>query len=274
MDLILCRSLWGVSEPWATSFPRFAEQGFGAIETGIQGMKPADGERLRATLAAHGLRLAAMGFTGGGTDPDAHLASLRRIAAEAIAFAPLVLNLHSGSDRWSLAERVRFYRECVAIARDLPFPVTHETHRGRCFYSPWTTAEVLDQVDGLWLCADYSHWCVVAERLLDGEEALLARCHARVRHIHARVGHAEGPQVSDPRAPEWQAAVAAHEGWWDAIWRAQAAAGVAVSTVTPEFGPPDYMPTLPWTRQPVADLDAIVRWQADRQRARFAARSA
>jgi len=73
-------------------------------------------------------------------------------------------------------------------------------------------------------------------------------------HIHARVGHPEGPQVSDPRAPEWSDAVEAHLGWWQRVAVHQRSHGAPVLTITPEFGPPTYMPALPFTRQPVANL--------------------
>ena len=77
----------------------------------------------------------------------------------------------------------------------------------------------------------------------------------RVDHIHARIGHPEGPQVNDPRAPEWDDAVKAHFAWWDKIVEKKTKAEVL--TVLTEFGPPDYMPTLPYTRQPLADQWAI-----------------
>jgi len=73
-----------------------------------------------------------------------------------------------------------------------------------------------------------------------------------VGHIHARIGHPEGPQVNDPRAPEWDAAVKAHFAWWDKVAERKKKEG-NVMTVLTEFGPPDYMPTLPYTRQPLAD---------------------
>ena len=36
-------------------------------------------------------------------------------------------------------------------------------------------------------------------------------------HIHARVGHTEGPQVTDPKLPEWQTALEHHCDWWKKI---------------------------------------------------------
>ena len=75
-------------------------------------------------------------------------------------------------------------------------------------------------------------------------------------HIHARIGHQEGPQVSDPRAPEWATAADAHFAWWDTVLKRKKERGEEMTILT-EFGPPDYMPTLPYTREPLADQWAI-----------------
>jgi hypothetical protein len=77
---------------------------------------------------------------------------------------------------------------------------------------------------------------------------------ARSDHIHARVGQEEGPQVPHPRAPEWRRHLENHVELWKRIADRQRAAGAPnLTTITPEFGPPTYMPTLPFTQQPVAD---------------------
>ncbi|MEI7807831.1 MAG: sugar phosphate isomerase/epimerase, partial [Verrucomicrobiota bacterium] len=93
-------------------------------------------------------------------------------------------------------------------------------------------------------------------------------CH----HLHARVGFEEGPQVSDPRAPEWAGHLAAHEVWWNQIWKIQKQRGVATSTLTPEFGPAPYLHLLPFTQAPVANLADICDWMAIRERDNFSSR--
>ena len=55
------------------------------------------------------------------------------------------------------------------------------------------------------------------ETLLEDQRKQFNMALARVDHIHARIGHPEGPQVNDPRAPEWENAVKAHLEWWDKI---------------------------------------------------------
>jgi hypothetical protein len=47
--------------------------------------------------------------------------------------------------------------------------------------------------------------------------------------------------------------MAYHLGWWDIAIAHQLRAGASYCTITPEFGPNPYMPSLPYTRQPLAD---------------------
>ena len=56
------------------------------------------------------------------------------------------------------------------------------------------------------------------------------------------------------------------------IWDSQAGRGMAVSTLTPEFGPPSYQHTLPPDGTPIGNLAEICDWQAARQAQRFANR--
>ena len=98
---------------------------------------------------------------------------------------------------------------------------------------------------------------MVHESLLQGKDAELQEILDRSYHIHARVGHAEGPQVSNPEAPEWKKALNRHLDIWEKVikkhWKKD-----KTFTITTEFGPADYMPTLPFTHLPVAD-----QWKAN-----------
>ena len=51
--------------------------------------------------------------------------------------------------------------------------------------------------------------------------------------------------------------------------RARQAAGDPVMSFTPEFGPPPYMPLLPFSREPVADIWTLNLWMAETFRAAF-----
>ena len=73
----------------------------------------------------------------------------------------------------------------------------------------------------------------------------------RADHIHARVGHTQGSQVPDPRAPEWKDNLDRHISWWDQIIEKNKKRGLEEFTISPEFGPYPYMLPMPLTQQPI-----------------------
>jgi sugar phosphate isomerase/epimerase len=270
------RHLWGLvgdrGEPFATTedaLELISERGYAGIEAALGFMPDPDG--LAAQIAAAGLDLVQQVIVFGATVDD-QLRAMRR-ELERVADRPhRFVNCHGGRDAWADDDVFRFYERVLADADALGVEIAFETHRGRPTYNPWTTDRIIERFPTIELTADLSHWVVVCERLLQDQAALIGRVAQRTRHVHARVGFEHGPQVNDPRAPEHAAALAAHEGWWDAIWEAQQRRGFEVTTLTPEFGPPTYQPTEPFTGRPLADLREVVEWMTDRQRSRFAAR--
>jgi sugar phosphate isomerase/epimerase len=173
-------------------------------------------------------------------------------AASQTILKPLYINCHSGKDYFSAAQCAAFFNVSKEENRETGVPIYHETHRGRILYSAPLSRAFMEKTPSLEITLDISHWCCVHESLLADQEDTVALALSRTGHIHARVGHPEGPQVSDPRAPEWENAVKAHFAWWDKVVERRRKAGKQVTILT-EFGPPDYMPTLPYTRQPVAN---------------------
>jgi hypothetical protein len=148
---------------------------------------------------------------------------------------------------------------CGVSRRDHPgrglkaIQIAHEIHRGKFSFHPLTTLPYLDAYPNLRLTADLSHWCCVCSSYLQDQQSTVRKALSRTAHIHARVGFTEGPQVNDFRAPEWREALAHHLRWWDIAIAHQQGAGASYCTITPEFGPQPYMPSLPYTRQPLAD---------------------
>lgn len=268
MELQIFRHLWGFDEPWDTLFARINAT---ELYYGIEAPLPAaaDQAAFEAALRANHFAYIAQIFTSG-DDVAAHIDSFRRQLQAAQTLEPVLVNCHSGRDAWSWAEAEQFFEAALAIETELGLPVAHETHRGRILYNPWITRDLLTTFPELHLCADWSHWVCVCERLLTTELDIIKRCARQTRHIHGRIGYEQGPQVPDPRAQEYEQHRQAHEAWWYLVWQAQANAGQTISTFTPEFGPPRYLPTLPHTDVPVADLWNICNWQAHRQLERFA----
>jgi sugar phosphate isomerase/epimerase len=278
MRLEVFRSLWGAVPDDAddadddTMIDRFgwvAHSGYDGVETPM--FLVADLPRYVESATGHGLDYIAMAMTFGRSVED-HLSMWRTEVARAASVPHRFVVAHAGSDAWSEADVDRFFTDALAIAADHDVTVAFETHRSRPTFTPWATARLLERFPDMLINCDFSHWVVVAERLLEEEREVFELCAERAHHIHARVGHEGGPQVNDPAAPEWHDHLAAHEAWWELVWASQAHRGYEVSTLTPEWGPPPYQPTLPYSGEPIGDLAEICDWMADRQRARFATR--
>jgi len=270
MNLILFRHLWGVTGQWEEVFPKFKAAGYRGIESPVPPRE--ERTRFRALLRRHGLEFIPQIFSHGQAVEE-HLESLRQQIAAAKPFAPRLINAHSGQDAFSEDQSICFFEGALQLEAKGGVAIAHETHRGRILFNPWTTSRLLARFPGLKLCCDFSHWVCVCERLIEDQMHIIRQCADRCLHLHARVGYEQGPQVPDPRAPEYQRHLEAHEGWWRLVWEAQAKRGFRVSTLTPEFGPPDYQHTLPFTRAPVSNLEEICDWQARRQADNFARRS-
>jgi hypothetical protein len=266
MKLQLIRHLWGVNGTWEEVFPKFVELGFSGIEASLP--EKAEARRFKRLLREHDFAYIPQIFTAG-TDVAAHIESFRQQLKDAASFRPLLVNAHSGRDAWNEDGASRFFEAALEIEAAAGVPVAHETHRGRILFNPWITDRMLARFSRLKLCCDFSHWVCVAERLIDDQIDIIRRSAAACIHLHARVGYEQGPQVPDPRAPEHAPHLAAHERWWRMVWAAQRKRGDKVSTLTPEFGPPAYLHTLPFTQAPVSDLWEICHWQAQRQARNF-----
>ena len=262
-------SLWPHGGDWSTAVGQAVDNRW----QGVEGPLPRDvqeRQRFYDQRRAHNLEWIAEICTATpassyvpnpGKSVAEHLESLQKGAEEALPWSPRFITTMGGSDAWSLAEKILFAEGLVSLSQSIGLPISLETHRARCLYNPWTTRAVLKEVPDLQLTVDFSHWCVVTERLvMNEEEDLLGQMSGHAFHIHARVGYDQGPQVPDPRAPEYEEAREAHWRWWSELLKGMAERGFATATLTPEFGPDGYLQMAPYTRTPVADLNEINTW--------------
>jgi hypothetical protein len=271
VKLEIYRTLWG----FEAEMKRPPRELIGRVYDGIEVDVSPTGETEAGFMAA--VRAEAVPYIAltelTGDSSREQLEQFRELVAEAAALAPRRIVMHSGRDHWPLAESIAFYEAIAELEAELGVDVAHETHRSRSLATPWDTASILAAVPGLLLCCDFSHWVVVCERLLADQAENVGRAASRARHIHARVGYAEGPQVADPADPAVANEVAAFEGWWQLAWDAQARAGEEIATVTPEYGPPPYQPASSEPSELTRKLAGVCEWQAQRCREIYARRS-
>ena len=274
MKLKLFKTLWGFSGPYGNAI----QEAIAAGMDGIEGPAPRnaqEGKALFAQLQDAQLDYIAEITTAGSYVPDRnaslqqHLDSLAEKLEASVRLAPRFVTCLGGCDAWPESKNLEFFVRAMDIAAEYDVSISFETHRGRAFFNPWVTQRLVEQLPQIKLTCDFSHWCVVCERLIDTELELIESLAPHAHHIHARVGYDQGPQVPHPAAPEYEPALHAHQRWWQLIWDAQRVAGYEVTTMTPEFGPDGYLHEQPFTRQPVADLWEINQWMAKEERRHF-----
>ena len=264
LTLLLFRSLWGFGGTLDQAINQAHRNGFDGLEVNLNHpvLNPRPLEACDRLKRAD-LELIIELVSGGDYVPrleltwQRHLEELDRQLAQAEQLRPLRINLIAGSDSWSEETQDCFLAALLDRIDRCSCPVSLETHRSRSLFNPWTIATVLRKHPRLRLTADISHWCAVSERLMTPELEPIQAITGRVDHIHARVGHSQGPSVGHPFAPEWSDALEAHRRCWQHVAQRHASDGKGPISLTPEFGPDGYLPTLPFTGMPVADLDTI-----------------
>lgn len=274
MKLRVFKTLWGFKGDYEAA----AKEALGARFDGMEGAipeQPGEQNRLAEILEKYGLSYIAEICTAGSYVPDrradvaAHLASLETKLRSCIRLKPEFVNCIGGCDAWPFDKHLAFFQRAMHLADTFGVKISFETHRSRSLFNPWITRKIVEALPGMQLTCDFSHWCVVCERLIDSELDIIQAIAANAFHIHARVGYDQGPQVPHPAAPEYAHCLAAHQKWWEILWAAQQRRGFRNTTLTPEFGPDGYLHLLPYTQAPVADLWEINRWMADTEKQHF-----
>ena len=274
MQLKLFKTLWGHDG----DFEHAISQCKAAEFNGIEGPAPetvATRQQWKQLLEIEGLDYIAEITTAGTYVPDRnatpqqHLDSLKQKLEQSLELDPLFISCLAGCDAWPENESIEFFQSAMELAPQYDATISFETHRSRSFFNPWTTRRIVAALPDLKLTADYSHWCVVCERLMDSEQDTLDFLADHIHHIHARVGYDQGPQVPHPAAPEYEYALRAHQKWWQTIWQSQQQRGFRYSTMTPEFGPDGYQHHLPFSDRPVGNLWEMNSWMGQEEKQHF-----
>ncbi len=248
---------WGNELSWDAFCQRTKASGYDGIEVWFPSEKESQ-NHLKAALEKYDLAIAFLNGTNKSLPFEEGLASYKNHFSTLIEWKPVYINCHTGSDFFTFEQNKAFIDAANKISKESGIPIYHETHRGRFSYNLPNTNIYLKAIPELNLTLDISHWMVVHESLLQGKDTILKDVVNKSKHIHARVGHAEGPQVNDPEAPEWKSALDRHMDIWESVIKKEWENGRDVFTITTEFGPPYYLPALPYTQIPVSD-----QWKAN-----------
>ncbi len=274
MKLKIFKTLWGLTSTYEQAVAETLE----AEMQGIEGPAPHGSQtrtHIKQLLHDNQLEYIAEVTTAGSYVPDRHasleehLDSLKQKMEYSLELQPLFITCLGGCDAWPEEKSLEFFSRAMDIAESFKVTISFETHRGRSFFNPWITQRLVEQLPLIKLTCDFSHWCVVSERLIDTEIDVINAIAGNAHHIHARVGYDQGPQVPNPAAPEYQDALHAHQSWWAILWQSMMDRNYSIATMTPEFGPDGYLQEAPFTREPVADLWELNCWMANTERTHF-----
>ena len=247
--------LWGNGHLSLADFlSNVKEAGYDGVEMNIS-LDIIHVDEIQSLLVEHGLLLIAQQWLPPQNETaDQYIIRMEKYLRHLAAFRPLFINSHTGKDFYSFEDNCKILETADNISKDTGVNIYHETHRGRCLYSAPASKEYFRKYPELKITADFSHWCCVSESFLDGQDDLVNEAVSRAFHVHARVGSDQRPQVTHPFAPENKIALEKHMEWWKNIYISHCKRETRMLTITTEFGPIPYMPTLPFTDQPVSDM--------------------
>lgn len=276
MEIRFFCPIWGMVPDYIDSIDGSLEEVLSKIRrSGYDGVEMAiprnagQKKQLCDLISVYGLDLIALQWASNGKNIREYLKSYEEHILSAAETNPVYINCHSGKDYFSYKENCLVIDKAIELEKRLGIQIIHEVHRSRFTFHAYGLQPYLNAYPGLRLAADFSHWCNVSESYLQDQPESVNNAIERAIHIHARVGHPQACQVSDPRAPEWQEALNFHLQWWDAIVENRKKEGATVLTITPEFGPGNYMPLLPFTKQPVANQWNINLWVKELLKKRY-----
>jgi hypothetical protein len=241
--LILCTQ-WGHEHlPLEDFFLKVKEAGFDGIDTWLPKGK---NEKKKFISLSEKYQLAIVGqqYQAKGNTINQYCKSLEYHLSHLLECSPLLINSHSGRDYFTSEEQLRVIDIVEGFSVKNNIVVAHETHRGRIGYSPYQAMELFKLRPAMKITADFSHWTCVTESYLENCSEILQEAIKRTKHIHARIGYTQGPQIPDPRLVSWQDPVEFFFKIWKQIVWYQKSQEAAFFTITPEFGPPPYM----WTK--------------------------
>jgi hypothetical protein len=243
---------WGSENlPWDVFFQQARDAGYDGVEYAISGDTSSDTlDVVWNSADKQGMLMIAQHFDTATPDFGIHFETYLDWLHKIRPYQPLKINSQTGKDFFSLEQNTVLLNAAADFTELTGIAVCHETHRSKFSFAAHITKNYLDHLPSLRITFDVSHWLCVAESFLEDQQPAVWQALERSDHIHSRVGYQQGPQVPDPRLPEWQEALEKHMVWWDIIAQRHEQEG-HVLTITPEFGP------FPYSSQPVNNQWAI-----------------
>lgn len=270
-------SRWGhETTPWNVFAPKVKQHLFSGVEV-IALRYPDQIEDMLNQLEDNGLEYNLI-YTQKDADYDfdRYLGNLKKDMLEIATTyrrgdtIPRYIITQLGREYYTIDQVAECFDLCDWVSNETGVQIIHETHRYRWSYAAHVVKEYLQTFPHIKLALDLSHWFCVSESYLSDQTEAVNLALDRTVHLHARVGHTQGSQVTDPRSPENAEALENHLKWWDKWIDVLEKKGIGECTITPEFGPKPYMIYSPNSNLPMSDLWSVNYWIMDFLKTRYA----
>ncbi|WP_033565120.1 hypothetical protein [Sphingobacterium sp. SYP-B4668] len=268
---------WGAEHiPWCQFTKKVKQEGFAGVEVFPLGDKPNNIDMV-TTFGDSGLSYILLhAELQEGKDFNRYIYALERNLYTLLEYQdgyskPEFIVSQTGREYYSRSQMEICFAICDRISEESSIKIVQETHRNKWSFAAHVVKDYLTEFPSLELALDFSHWVCVSESYLEDQVEAIDLAIKHGRHLHARVGFLEGPQVTDPRAPENHQALQHHLAWWDQWITYLKTIGTNRTTITPEFGPYPYMQYQPFTQQPIAGQWEINCWMRQMLEERYKA---
>lgn len=240
---------WGSEHlSWDDFLKKIKEAGFTGVEYALGStISTEELKSITQKIKDNGLKLILQHFDTYESDFQKHYKAYANWFELVKPIEVVKINSQTGKDFFSFEQNNQLIALAEKFGLENGIEICHETHRNKFSFACHITKPFLEYNSDLKITLDVSHWVNVAESYLEDQTESMEMALSRTEHIHARVGHTQGPQITDPRAPEWEEALNQHLQWWDKIVKRKKLNNDKTVTVTTEFGPPPYMVVLPFT---------------------------
>ncbi|MCL6294295.1 sugar phosphate isomerase/epimerase [Jejuia spongiicola] len=268
MELKFIYPRWGSADiDWGTFLNKVKANGFSGVEIDLPFNKQ---EKHDILLMLKDFELDFIGQHWQTKDVDfkTHKENYKSHLYNLVEAKPLFVNSHTGMDFFTFEQNAELIEIAQAIEAETKVVITHETHRSRFSFAAHVCYKYLESLPFLKLTSDISHWCCVAETLLENQENALQKAIQHTYHIHARVGSSQSAQVIDPRDSVYVEELNQFNKWWTAMIENAAKSSRQFITITTEYGPFPYTLYQPNTETPLGnqwDINLFVKNEIQRK---------
>ncbi|MGW9686056.1 sugar phosphate isomerase/epimerase family protein [Flagellimonas sp. 2504JD1-5] len=252
MELKFIYPRWGSAHiPWPEFLKKVKENGYAGVEIDLPLGK--EKQEIISLLKEFELDFVGQHWETKTTDFEKHKEQYKRHLYNLAEGEPLLINSHTGMDFFSFEQNAGLIELAFAIEKETGITITHETHRSRFSFAAHICQRFLERFPKLKLTSDFSHWCSVAESLLENQQDAVDLGIKHTYHVHARVGSGQSPQVIDPRSDTYSNELVTFKKWWKRMILNAKQQGRDFITITPEYGPEPYALLHPTTKKVLAD---------------------